>query len=549
MNYRLYHGDCVEVMKTWPENSVDAVVCDPPYDLTSAKRTVPPPCVEGSPFSCHRVGVNDDCKPIGGFMNHEWDGTGVAFDPKTWAEVLRVLKPGGHLLSFGGTRTSHRMVCAIEDAGFEIRDSIRDIYSTNSAFKAFVDSLNEAQLAALLRAVPAESSLLWMYGSGMIKSLNVARDIDRMQCVLPGRHYTENLPKGAKARLGDHRCPELPENAEKYGHLGTAVAPGHEPICMARKPLIGTVAVNVLRYGTGGLDVDGCLIGTTKEVPGTAGGKARHGGSTFMAMPARDADGDGFDPDIGRRPKNVLLSHADGCVCVGTRPVKQNGTIAPGTAAAEGNGSSRVALGDLGRRGTWKAHPGEMEAWECVEGCPMAELDRQSGVSKSTKGKPRRSQVPGDGWGTVATGAEHEDSGGASRYYKSFAPEAPFLYQAKPSRYERDFGCEQFPVKTAGEATDREDGTDGLKSPRAGAGRTGGARNIHPTVKSVALMRYLVRLVTPMGGVVLDPFLGSGSTGMAAMLEGVDFIGIEREEEYLHIAKARIEAVLQRGAP
>ena len=459
-------------------------------------------------------------------MNKTWDGTGVAFDPKTWAEVLRVLKPGGHLLSFGGTRTSHRMVCAIEDAGFEIRDSLH-----------------------------------WFYGSGMIKSRNVARDIDRMQCVLPGRHYTENLPKGAKARPGDHRCPELPENAEKYGHLGTAVAPGHEPICMARKPMIGTVAKNVLRYGTGGLDVDGCALETADNLNGGAysggerpnsmmgcTGEAGGTGSMLEAGSAR-LDPEDFEQPNGRRPKNVLLSHAEGCVCTGVREVKQNGTIAPGTNAAEGNGSSRVALGDLGARGTWTAHPGEMEAWECADGCPVAELDRQSGVSKSTKGKPRRSQVPGDGWGTVATGAEHEDSGGASRYFKTFAPEAPFLYQAKPSRYERDFGCEQFPVKTAGEATDREDDTDGLKSPRAGAGRTGGARNIHPTVKSVALMRYLVRLVTPMGGVVLDPFLGSGSTGMAAMLEGVDFIGIEREEEYLHIAKARIEAVLQRGVP
>lgn len=427
MNYWLYHGDCVEVMKTWPENSVDAVVCDPPYDLTAGSWNALP----------RTSGTGQK-----GFMNKTWDGTGVAFDPKTWAEVLRVLKPGGHLLSFGGTRTSHRMVCAIEDAGFEIRDSLH-----------------------------------WFYGSGMIKSRNVARDIDRMQCVLPGRHYAENLPKGAKARPGDHRCPELPENAEKYGHIGTAVAPGHEPICFARKPMIGTVAKNVLQYGTGGLDVDGCLIGTTKEVPGTAGGKARHGGSTSGEMPARDADGDGFDPDTGRRPKNVLLSHADGCVCVGTRPVKQNGTIAPGTAAAKNDRSSPVALGDFGSRGAWKAHPGEMEAWECVEGCPVAELDRQSGITRSVASKRVHEAYEGESVtgfirGRSSTANQRDDIGGASRFYKTFAPEAPFLYQAKPSRYERDFGCEQFPVKTAGEATDREDGTDGLKSPRAGAGRT-----------------------------------------------------------------------------
>jgi site-specific DNA-methyltransferase (adenine-specific) len=136
-------------------------------------------------------------------------------------------------------------------------------------------------------------------------------------------------------------------------------------------------------------------------------------------------------------------------------------------------------------------------------------------------------------------GKFHADSGGASRFY----------YVAKPSRRERDFGCEGLPAKSGGEATDREDNSAGLNSPRAGAGRNGGARNTHPTVKPVNLMRYLLRLVTPPGGTVLDPFLGSGTTGMAAMLEGFNFLGIEREEEYLHFAKARIEAVLQRGAP
>jgi len=427
-SYWLYHGDCVEVMKGWPENSVDAVVCDPPYDLTAAKRTSPPP--EGAgPFSRHRMGVNGDHRPSGGFMNKSWDGTGIAFDPATWAEVMRVLKPGGHLLAFGGTRTYHRMVCAIEDAGFEIRDSAH-----------------------------------WMYGSGMIKSRNVARDFDRMHCALPGRHYAENLPKGAKARPGDHRCPELPENAEQYGHIGTAIAPGHEPICLARKPMVGTVAENILQYGTGGLNVDGCALGTTDNLNGGAysGGERPNsmmgctgeagGTGSMLEAGSKRLGPDDFEQPDGRRPKNVLLSHAEGCVRTGTRPVKQNGAIALGTNAAESDKSSRVALGDLGARGEWAAHPGEMEAWDCAAGCLVAELDQQ---------------------------AE-----GSSRYFKTFAPEAPFRYQAKPSRRERDFGCEHLPAKTAGEATGREGGSDGLKSPRAGAGRTGGrggVRNVHPT--------------------------------------------------------------------
>jgi DNA modification methylase len=193
--------------------------------------------------------------------------------------------------------------------------------------------------------------------------------------------------------------------------------------------------------------------------------------------------------------------------------VKQNGAIAASSAAAAANRPPRNALGDFGARGEFVPFKGEMEAWDCVEGCPVAVLEEQKE--------------------------------GASRYYKTFG------YQAKPSRSERDFGCERLPSKTAGEATEREDGSDGLKSPRAGAGRTSkdGVRNHHATVKSLDFMRYCVKLVTPAGGVVGDIFLGSGTTGMAAILEGFDFIGIEREEEYLHIAKARIEAVLAKGAP
>jgi site-specific DNA-methyltransferase (adenine-specific) len=158
-------------------------------------------------------------------------------------------------------------------------------------------------------------------------------------------------------------------------------------------------------------------------------------------------------------------------------------------------------------------------------------LDLQSGQSKSTKGKPRGSKAPGKGWGMTATGSEYNDSGGASRFY----------YVAKGSRKEKDAGLDHLPVKTGGEATDREDGSDGLKSPRAGAGRTGGVRNHHPTIKSIALMTWLIRLVTPPGGTVLDPFAGSGTTGVAALKEGMSFIGCEREEEYVTIAKGRIE--------
>lgn len=391
----LHLGDCREVLRELEPESIDSCVTDPPYEL--------------------------------GFMGKGWDKAGVAFDPTTWAEVLRVLKPGAHLLAFGGTRTYHRMACAIEDAGFEIRDSLD-----------------------------------WIYGTGFPKSLNV----------------------------GEGR--------------GTALKPAHEPIVLARKPLIGTVAANVERFGTGAINVDGCRIATTDNLNGGAySGDERkrdnYSGTdaTADASLTRLRRGIGeYTPPLGRFPANVLFSHLPDC-------------------------------GD-----------------ECEPGCPVAELDRQSGDRRSTltgRGDPSVAHAPISdapnrgmfGRGNKASqGALYADSGGASR----------FFYVAKPSRTERDAGCEHIPACTGGEATGREDDSAGTHNLRAGAGRTGGARNSHPTVKPIDLMRYLVRLVTPPGGLVLDPFTGSGTTGCAALLEGARFVGCELDEkgEYLPIAEARM---------
>lgn len=341
-NVWLYQGDCVEVMRQWPGNSVDAVVCDPPYGLS--------------------------------FMGKEFDKLGEGTAQQKWheawlREALRVLKPGGHLLAFGGSRTYHRLACAVEDVGFEIRDS-----------------------------------LMWLYGSGFPKSLNI----------------------------GDGR--------------GTALKPAHEPIVMGRKPLEGTVASNVQKWGTGALNIDGCRV----ELK-------------------------------GRWPANVMFDEQAAAMLDA-----QSGTLKSGA-------------------------PGVLRT-------PV-----NTGTAYGAESRPAGTPMRGFG-----------DSGGASR----------FFYVAKTSRRERDHGLESFPTRSAGDATDRDDGTAGLNSPRAGAGRTGGAKNIHPTVKPVALMRHLCRLVTPDSGIVLDPFVGSGTTGMAARLEGFRFIGIEKEAEYLQLAHARIAAAL-----
>ena len=400
-------------------NSVDACVTDPPYEL--------------------------------GFMGKKWDSSGVAFDPETWRAVYRVLKPGAHLLAFGGTRTVHRIAVAIEDAGFDIRDQ-----------------------------------LSWLYGSGFPKSLDVSKAIDAHngdERPIAGENprAAQQTPKRGTSALGnfDGAPPVLTSAASAasaaWAGWGTALKPACEPIVLARKPLIGTVAANVLAHGTGGINVDGCRIEGEKRSPGFADSlgeeKRRERTMSGGAMARQNGD------SLGRWPANVLLDEEAAAMLDEQSGVRQSGT---------------------------KSH----------------RIDIQGADGTKTYGA---------GVGT-RMGDVYGDTGGASR----------FFYVAKASRRERDTGCEHLPPKSAGEATDREEDTDGLNSPRAGAGRTGGARNFHPTVKPVQLMRYLVRLVTPPGGVVLDPFTGSGTTGVAAMADGFQFIGIEREAEYATIAEARI---------
>jgi DNA modification methylase len=260
--------------------------------------------------------------------------------------------------------------------------------------------------------------------------------------------------------------------------LGTALKPAYEPIVLARKPFKGTVAANVQQFGTGALNVDACRINPGEVVPGGGNGQAHNGGR--------------FGAHVTNGSRPIVESH------------------------------------DFGR---WPANV-------CLDDLAALVLDEQSGECPGMPVTTQRTGLSPKGYGLgvapddAAMSPGYGDTGGASR----------FFYVAKPSREERDFGCEDLPQRTGGQATGRADGSAGL-TPRAGAGRTGGARNIHPTVKPVELMRWLVRLVTPPRGVVLDPFMGSGTTGMAAKYEQRRFIGIEREAEYLAIAERRIAAV------
>lgn len=337
---RLHLGDCRSFLKTLPENSVDSVVTDPPYEL--------------------------------GFMGKAWDSSGIAYDVGMWREVLRVLKPGGHLLSFGGTRTYHRMACAIEDAGFEVRDQIQ-----------------------------------WLYGSGFPKSHNLEGDWDGW---------------------------------------GTALKPANEPICVARKPLSEkTVVANVLRWGVGALNINGCRVTGPgwRKTSGETGGGFKSG--KFMGI-----GGDGEptqknltrESSLGRWPANIALDEEVAALLdaqSGQLPSRPSKTMRRGATTGRG----------LGYHGNENIQ--EVEGW-------------------------------------------FSDSGGASR----------FFYVAKASRSDR------------------------------------GKQNLHPTVKPVELMKHLIKLVTPPGGMVLDPFTGSGSTFVGAIELGFVAIGSEMNPEYYEMARKRV---------
>lgn len=380
---KLMLGDNMESLKKIRDNCVDSVVTDPPYGLK--------------------------------FMGKKWDYDVPSVE--FWKEVYRVLKPGGHVLSFGGTRTYHRMVINIEDAGFEIRDQI-----------------------------------MWLYGSGFPKSHNIGKAIDKI-----GKDNSE------------------------YKHLGTALKPANEPICLARKPLEKkhTIADNVLKHGTGGLNIDECRVGSeTIKSP-------QHNTETFKSVRTSGEYKNTYNGEIteheGRFPANIILDEEAGEI-----------------------------------------------------------LDEQSGESKSGKKGKRKSDgfnksCYGEGVGVKKgdNNGEYGDKGGASR----------FFYCPKVSKNERNLGLDDFEDK----ASQLNSGGIGRKcsvKKRLDQHETNTPtqKNTHPTVKPVELMRYLCRLITPKGGLILDPYMGSGATGIAALLEGFRFCGMEMEQEYIDIAEARINA-------
>jgi hypothetical protein len=433
-------------------------------------------------------------------MGKSWDGTGAVHTSRLWKVALRALKPGGHALVWALPRTSHHTALALENAGFEIRDVHHDIVAGDTLLQQFVEALDGAQRAALERLLASQAPSIFyqIFGTGFPKSLT-------------------------------SKSADIPEGA------GTAKKPAVEHWILARKPLDGSIADTCAKWGTGVLNIDACRIGTGNKLvrPAIPQSRSEPGGFGLGA-------GTQIEPG-GRWPAHLSLQHAPGCEPVGetTETVAKFENVAPPD--RDGNGTN-FAMGVQREAGKTEL---ARVVYRCAPGCPVAELDAQSGTRKSGGGGKRTTSLGimnDDGWKPTVSKIKRppQDTGGASRF---FFNAVPFAYIGKASRREKDKGLAHLRPSTGGEATGREDGSAGTGNPRAGAGRTGGARNVHPTCKSVALMKWLIRLITPDGGTVLDMFAGSGTTGVAALGLGMNFIGCDAggdRGEYLPILVGRI---------
>lgn len=450
----LHGGDCRDVIATLPDCSVDSIVTDPPYALVSIQKRF------GKPGSKPTKDGDVYARASAGFMGKQWDTGETAFAAEFWAQCLRVLKPGGHVIAFAGTRTYHRLACAVEDAGFEIRDQVIEIMMLDPVVAGFLDSLNDEQRAAFFRVIEDSGfggMVAWVYGSGFPKSHDAAKAIDRhfgkdgetvargapVKRMIPGADQNKDgweKTSGREYQPGDY-VPATPEAALWQG-WGTALKPAFEPCVLARKPLAGTVAANMLAHGTGGLNIDGCRVGTEG---GTSG---------CNAGPSNGIFGDGLNGSFGK-------------------PVHGLGRF-PANVIHDGSG-------------------------EVVEQFPQ--------TSSGKNNVKRASAADTGGNQGAAYGAESRPAGTPMRAIGDSGSAARFFYTAKA------------------------DGDDRIGSK-------------HPTVKPVDLMQYMVRLVTPPGGVVLDPFAGTGTTGEAAFREGMRAVLIEREDEYQADIARRMDLVL-----
>lgn len=424
-SYKIYNGDMLDMLQVIEPESIDAIVCDPPYEL--------------------------------GFMNKSWDSTGIAFKKETWQNCFEVLKPGGYLLAFGGSRTYHRIACAIEDAGFEIRDCV-----------------------------------MYLYGCGFSKSYNIGLAIDKKNGVesevvgvgksgCNSRAYQSEKPTTA----GNY---DIKKSQNEWQGWGTCLKPAYEPIIVARKPFKGSVVDNIIKYRVGGLNIDECRIPTNDDlarINRTDNGMFGIGKNNNNAQKCKEL---GIEYG-GRFPSNIITDGSE--------------EVRSGLPETKSNGGN-YTMQDFS---SFKSSMMHFTNKKCEK--PRINCDKQFPI----------------------------DSGSAMRYF----------YSAKASKKDRDEGLDNLNdgLLRRVRPDKNDDKPTGLnKDPRfAPVVR----KNIHPTCKPTELMQYLVRLVSPKGATILDPFMGSGSTGKAVMFENRErdanykFIGIELTDEYLPIAQARIE--------
>ena len=435
-NYKLYKGNMLDMLEVIEPNTIDAVITDPPYELN--------------------------------FMNKGWDNSGIAFQKETWQKCYEVLKSGGYLLAFGGSRTFHRIACAIEDAGFEIRDTIMWLYGSGFPKSMALDKSLEAKLK---------------YGNANKTEFHKLSGIQENK-----HHYgftTANKEQGIRPKdytiegASNQYLKELEATtdlAKKFKGWGTALKPSYEPIIVARKPFKGSLVDNVIEYGVGGINIDECRVKSNGE-------KLTRDLYDNPSWKNCSKAGQGSVNDVadilGRFPANTILTY---------------------------------------------------DETDFDEVCGAMPYTKSGGGDKSTK---CGNTFLGTGYGGTNTTKYEANEGSASRYF----------YCAKASKRDRDEGLDGFNETTV---------NDGRQTPIDNAFQRGETqrKNSHPCVKPCDLMQYLVRLVTPNGGIILDPFNGSGSTGKAVMYENKErnknykYIGIELTEEYLPISKARIDHLI-----
>ncbi len=461
MENKIIQGDCQDILKTLPENSVDSICCDPPYEL--------------------------------GFMGKSWDSTGIANNKEMWAECLRVLKPGGHLLAFSGTRTYHRMASAIEDAGFEVRDMIE-----------------------------------WVYGSGFPKSLNIGKAVDKLQGnerEVVGIDNNAERFKKYKEQDGNERKTfndEITKGTSEWEGWGTALKPAHEPICMARKPLSEkTVAENVLKYGTGGINIDDSRVeyqGEADKASATPQGKCTSNNSAGSApdVDMSEVDYNGEKYWYKNEHNDLIQKWLDDEDYVWSE-LKEN-LESPETynwcKLPDIDDGDRILFDSmegkcirlyeskrkeferpeqLGRFPANLIHDNSEEVRECFPESTSGA--RKAGFTNKDTGYEASSYEMRVHWDKDVP----SEKGNASRFFKSI------IYQAKASKSNRGDG------------------------------------NNHATVKPTALMEYLITMVSREGATILDPFAGSGTTGVACKNTNRNYILIEKEPEYIEIIKKRLE--------